>query len=91
MRRTIIPLLLLVLAWAASVQAMPGAKRTGQQNAMAGPRTIVRLDPRLDRLISRGAALEKLADGFAWVEGPVWNRQEGFLLFSDMPMVGSIT
>lgn len=29
--------------------------------------------------------MEKLADGFAWVEGPIWNRAGGFLLFSDVP------
>jgi gluconolactonase len=47
--------------------------------------TIVRLDPRVDRLIPPGAALEKLADGFAWVEGPVWDSRGGYLLFSDIP------
>jgi gluconolactonase len=34
--------------------------------------TIERLDPRLDQLIPRGAALEMLAEGFTWTEGPVW-------------------
>jgi gluconolactonase len=29
------------------------------------------------------AVVEKLADG-VWLEGPVWNRTEGFLLFSDI-------
>ncbi len=46
---------------------------------------IVRLDPRFDRLVSQNAILEKIADGFAWVEGPVWNRTDGHLLFSDIP------
>ncbi|MBI2902322.1 MAG: hypothetical protein HYY12_01860, partial [Candidatus Methylomirabilis oxyfera] len=46
---------------------------------------IVRLDPRFDRLVPRNAVLEKIAGGFAWVEGPVWNREEGYLLFSDIP------
>ena len=46
---------------------------------------IVRLDPRLDQLFPRGAVLEKLAEGFTWVEGPVWNREGGYLLFSDIP------
>jgi gluconolactonase len=31
------------------------------------------------------AVLEKVADGFAWVEGPVWDRKNGHLLFSDIP------
>ncbi|MFQ5992932.1 MAG: SMP-30/gluconolactonase/LRE family protein, partial [Nitrospiraceae bacterium] len=50
---------------------------------MAG--TIVRHDPRVDRLVPPGASLEKLADGFAWVEGPVWDPRREHLLFSDIP------
>jgi gluconolactonase len=45
---------------------------------------IERLDPAFDELISPDAHLEKLSEGFAWAEGPVWNRQEGVLLFSDV-------
>jgi len=51
--------------------------------------TIERLDPRFDRLVPRDAVLEKLAEGFAWSEGPVWlgppQRGRGHLLFSDIP------
>lgn len=47
--------------------------------------SIVRLDPRFEQLVPSGAVLEKLADGFAWVEGPVWNKQGDYLLFSDIP------
>jgi gluconolactonase len=46
---------------------------------------IARHDPRFDKLVPRDAALEKLDDGHAWVEGPVWDRKGGFLLFSDIP------
>ncbi len=46
---------------------------------------VVRLDPRIDRLIPPDATLETLADGFAWVEGPVWDRRRDYLLFSDIP------
>jgi gluconolactonase len=46
---------------------------------------IVRLDPRMDRLVPPGAGLEKVADGFTWVEGPVWDRRAGHLLVSDIP------
>jgi gluconolactonase len=49
------------------------------------PSRIVRLDPAFDRIVPKDAVLEKIADGFAWVEGPVWNRAEGYLLFSDIP------
>ncbi|MDP3089308.1 MAG: SMP-30/gluconolactonase/LRE family protein [Nitrospira sp.] len=49
------------------------------------PVTITSLDPRFDQLVPKHAQLEKIADGFIWVEGPVWNKQGGFLLFSDIP------
>ena len=46
---------------------------------------VVRLDTRLDRLVPQDAALEKVAEGFDWAEGPVWNRADRYLLFSDVP------
>ena len=47
--------------------------------------TIERLDPAFDKLIAKGARLEVLTDGYAWVEGPVWSRKGRYLLFSDIP------
>ena len=47
--------------------------------------TISRLDARFDELVPREAVVERIADGFAWVEGPVWNHKDGSLLFSDVP------
>lgn len=46
---------------------------------------IERLDPRFDAIIPPGAVLEKLAEGFEWSEGPVWVRDGGYVLFSDIP------
>src|SRR5687767_2853271 len=50
---------------------------------------IERLDPRFDKLIPRDAAIEKLADGFDWAEGPLWIKDgygdTNYLLFSDVP------
>jgi gluconolactonase len=46
---------------------------------------IVSLDPAFDKLIPPGARVEKLVDGHIWTEGPVWNRKDGYLLFSDIP------
>jgi gluconolactonase len=46
---------------------------------------IVKLDPRLDEIVPAGAKLEKLGDGFVFLEGPVWVRNGGYLLFSNMP------
>ncbi len=42
-------------------------------------------DPRFDKLISPDAKMEKLAEGFEWCEGPVWAKDGGYLLFSDIP------
>jgi gluconolactonase len=46
---------------------------------------INRKNPRLDKLVSEGAQMEQLADGFDWSEGPVWIKDGGYLLFSDVP------
>src|SRR5260221_7598406 len=46
---------------------------------------VVRLDPRLDKILPKDAMMEKLASGFVWTEGTVWVKDGGFLLFSDIP------
>ena len=46
---------------------------------------IERLHPALDRLIAPDAKIEVLAQGYDWSEGPVWVKNGGFLLFSDVP------
>jgi len=57
--------------------------RPGQVGAPAStPAKVVRLDPALDRIVPRGATIEKLAGGFQFIEGPVWHP-DGYLLFSD--------
>src|SRR5688572_17738763 len=42
-------------------------------------------DPRFERLVPEGARLERLADGFAWAEGPVWLPDDDALVWSDIP------
>ena len=42
-------------------------------------------DPRFDQLVPPTAKIEKLAEGFIWAEGPIWIREGGYLLFSDVP------
>jgi gluconolactonase len=51
----------------------------------AADTTIRRIDPALDKLLPAGAKVEKIAGGFRFVEGPVWNRKAGYLVFSDIP------
>ena len=51
-----------------------------------GDGTIERLDPALDALIAPGTKPDLLkGDYFGYLEGPVWVRNGGYLLFSDMP------
>ncbi len=47
--------------------------------------TVERLDPKLDEYVAKDAKIEKLAEGFEWAEGPVWVKDGGYLLFSDVP------
>ena len=49
--------------------------------------TVERLDPRLDELLAADAVVEQVADGFQFIEGPVWvgGADDGHLLFSDIP------
>jgi len=46
---------------------------------------IEKAHPALDRVIDPQATLEKLAGGFEFTEGPVWDRKNGCLYFSDIP------
>jgi gluconolactonase len=39
----------------------------------------------LAELIDPGAEVERVATGFTFTEGPIWNKEGEFLLFSDMP------
>ena len=65
-----------IVLWASAVH---------ESRAAEIPFHIDRLDPRFDQLVPKDAKLEKIADGFTWVEGPVWHKQGGYLLFSDIP------
>lgn len=70
-------------------QSAPGASATGGAStasaSMAPATRIERLDPAIDALIPANARIERLADGFHWTEGPLWRRDKGDLLFSDIP------
>lgn len=70
----------LLVALVASCFSVGGA---AAQPAKFG--AIERLDDRLDAIIPREATIEKLAEGFNWSEGPVWDRKTKELYFSDVP------
>ncbi len=82
MRKFLPPAALLGLALLA---AGPVATRSQDRKPYPTVGTIERKDPRFDKLIPQGAALEKIAEGFIWTEGPVWVKKGGYLLFSDIP------
>jgi gluconolactonase len=42
-------------------------------------------DPRFEQLVLFNAELELLAEGFRWLEGPVWFGDHQCLLFNDIP------
>jgi gluconolactonase len=44
-----------------------------------------RLSPRLDRIIAPDLAVEVIATGIAWAEGPLWLPAQRALLFTDPP------
>ena len=72
--------ILAVASFVTSVSAQPQPPRPLQKIA------IIRLDPRFDKLVPRNVNVERIVSGRKWVEGPVWNRKEGYLLFSDIPV-----
>jgi gluconolactonase len=45
---------------------------------------VLRTSAEVDQIVPRSARIEKLADGFGFLEGPIWVHR-GYLLFSDIP------
>jgi len=73
-----IPALLLV--WVVMLCASPISR--AQDGGL-----IMEISPGLSKLVPTDAKVEKVAEGFEFLEGPVWHR-EGYLLFSDCHKVG---
>ncbi len=64
---------------AAGHPAQPGDPAQIEQS----PLKIDRLDPSIDRIVPAGATLERVATGFTWTEGPVWDGDR--LFFAEIP------
>jgi gluconolactonase len=82
----VVPLTLvavLVLSGDGAAQPTEQSKTVQDNKNVIG--TIERLDPRFDALVPKGAWLEKIAEGFIWTEGAVWDKASKHLLFSDIP------
>lgn len=61
--------------------------RTGAAQEPSGvlestPLKVDRLDPSISKIIPDGAKLERVATGFTWVEGPVWDQ--GSIFFAEI-------
>ena len=70
---------------AASVdEAPPPEEAAAEMPADTEIGSILRVDPRVNDLIPAEARIEKLAEGFNFIEGPVWIRDESRLLLSDV-------
>ena len=78
-------LMLTALFACAPAEEPPAAEPEAPVEEAAG--AVERLDPRLDELLAAGAAVEQVAEGFQFIEGPVWvgGADDGHLLFSDIP------
>jgi gluconolactonase len=60
-----------------------GAKQEAvQAGTTTMPLEIERLNPAIDRIVPKGAELEKVSTGYGWVEGPVW--AQGSLYFAEI-------
>src|SRR4051794_4566036 len=66
--------------WLAACSKAPSPAPVAEIQAVG---SIVRLDPAFDALLAKDAAIEKVAGGFQFTEGPLW-RPEGVLWFSDV-------
>jgi gluconolactonase len=87
-RRTIIAsavLLPAAYALAATAPTLPGGVKSHHAPYPTFG-SVDRLDPALDKLLPAGAAIEKLAEGFDWIESPLWVGKGGYLLFSEIPL-----
>ena len=77
--RYLISLIILQLLWGC------GGKKESQGKSPATIGTIERLEPGIDQVLPEDAEIEILADGFEWIEGPLW-IPEGYLIFSEIPL-----
>lgn len=73
---------LFLVFWSGGIQTVARPKPLSSSRAGS----IVERDAALQLLVPVGASVEKLAEGFAFTEGPVWLKSTSdVLLFSDIP------
>lgn len=67
----LVPTIILTFLAAASLKAQ-------------SPYKVLRRSSAIDAIVPADAKIEEVADGFSFIEGPIW-IQAGYLLFSDIP------
>ena len=90
-----VPISLLILAFCVGCSPKETITETTSQNVtptqqnvrkpQAVYETIGSLELASDNLISKGVKIEKLGGAYQWSEGPVWIKDGGYLLFTDVP------
>jgi gluconolactonase len=83
MNRLIILSLSLILILFSCNYEKESEKKSESKNQTTG--SIERLHPDLDKIISKDAVIEVLAEGFTWSEGPLWLEEQNMLVFTDVP------
>lgn len=76
--------LVLALTTVTACAAEPAAVTKPTITKVADAR-IDRWDPAMDAIVPKDWKVEKLAEGFGWAEGPIWVKNGGYLLFTDVP------
>jgi gluconolactonase len=67
-----------------SFAPLPSERWAGAPGRYPDP-ALRALDPRFERYLQFNAAVERIATGYRWTEGPVWFGDHDCLLFSDIP------
>jgi gluconolactonase len=66
-----------------AVAGIGAAQSSAREVLDSSPLKVDRLDPAIDRIVAPDAVLERIATGFTWVEGPIWDS--GSLFFAEIP------
>ncbi|WP_276369792.1 SMP-30/gluconolactonase/LRE family protein [Chryseolinea sp. H1M3-3] len=74
---------LLIASFSCTKKEQQAETETQEETKSIG--TIERIDPDLDAIVKADAAVEIIAEGFEWSEGPLWIEEQKALLFSDVP------
>ena len=85
MFRSLAPLAIVALVVIASEGLRPPLAKSEDKKPPMTLGSIDRKDPKLDAIIPKDAKIEVLAGGFKWTEGPVWDKKNNALLFTDIP------